>query len=84
VRWTDLPVGAYVLVDGTAALVLADRLLPFPEDDAGYRSPVARPVRSRATVLTPPASIAVLRHGYVPRLHPTAEGTPERVPPGSP
>jgi hypothetical protein len=73
--WTtpyrELPDGT-VIVDGTDScwLVAGDRLLRFTFD--GWTDPRARPSRGEATVLTPPASVAALAHGYQPVLHPTA------------
>jgi hypothetical protein len=79
--WSEVPVGAYSTLDGApegsaAALVLADRLLPWPDHGCDYGLPVARPARGTATLLTPPSSVAVLRHGYVPRLHASARPGP--------
>ncbi|HEX6419253.1 MAG TPA: hypothetical protein VFZ77_12205 [Acidimicrobiales bacterium] len=71
-RWSDLPSGAFAVVDGAAALVLDDRLVPWSPQ--GYGEPLPRPARGAATVLTPPATTAVLRHGYRPVVH--AQGTP--------
>jgi len=65
----DLPDGTFILHDGRACLVLWDRLLPFAP--SGYRGGVPRP-SGRETILTPAPSIAVLRHGYRPALHPSA------------
>jgi hypothetical protein len=61
--WRGLPAGTFVDVDGTAHLVLPDRLrLWTPE--SGYGADSARPARGEARVLTPPASIDVLAAGY--------------------
>lgn len=65
--WAGLPHGAFAVMDGSAALVLDDRLVPWSPD--GYGPPVDRPGRGRAAVLTPPATLAVLRHGYRPVIH---------------
>jgi hypothetical protein len=65
----DLPDGSFVLHEGGACLLLGAHLLPF--DPAGYGRPVPRP-SGMATVLTPAPSVAVLRHGYHPVLHPSA------------
>jgi len=67
-----LPDGAFVLRDGKAWLVLADELLRWTP--GGYADRVSRPC-GRATVLTPPSLVEVLRAGWngdVPFLHPTA------------
>jgi hypothetical protein len=69
-RWRELPAGAFAEVDGGAVLVLADRLVPWSA--AGYGSPVDRPGTGEATVLTPRSTVAVLRHGFRPVVHPTA------------
>jgi hypothetical protein len=74
--WTELPVGAFAVVDDAGggdalpALVLRDRLVPWSA--GGYGPPVDRPHRGNATVLTPRASIDVMIHGYRPALHPSA------------
>ena len=65
----DLPDGAFILHDGRACLVLEDRLLAYTP--ARYESATPRP-SGRTTILTPVPSIAVLRRGYRPALHPSA------------
>ena len=52
-----------------AAVTVGDRLVPWSA--AGYSSSLARPVNGDATVLTPRATVEVIRHGYAPQLHPT-------------
>jgi hypothetical protein len=66
-RWVDVPSGTFAVVEGTAVLVLGDRLVPW--SPRGYGEPLARPARGTATVLTPPATVGVLRHGYRPVVH---------------
>jgi hypothetical protein len=61
---TDLPDGAVVVTD-RPRLVLGDRLYAF--SFAGWHDPVVRPAGPLA-VLTPPTSVAALRHGFVPDL----------------
>lgn len=68
--WRALAVGAFVVVGESPALVLEDGLLPWTR--AGYGSRIDRPQGGVATVLTPPSTVEVLRHGYRPVLHPTA------------
>jgi hypothetical protein len=68
--WSDLPPGVFVAVDGEPALVLADRLVPWSA--AGYGAPVARPGQGDANVVTPRATVEVLRRGYRPVIHPSA------------
>ena len=71
-RWPDLPEGAFVRVADGAALVLADRLVPWRPRPDGYGEPADRPTAGMADVLTPRSTVAVLQHGYVPVLHHTA------------
>jgi hypothetical protein len=71
-RGTDLPQGTVVVTDGPR-LVLGDRLLAFSFD--GWRDPVPRPAGA-LTVLTPPTSVAALRHGFRPDLAFPACGLP--------
>lgn len=68
--WRDLPTGAFVLLDDDVpALVLEDRLVPWSPTASGYAPPRDRPTSGPgATVLTPRATVAVLRHGYTPAL----------------
>lgn len=66
-HWADLPAGAFAVAGGGAWLVLDDRLVPW--SPAGYGEPQPRPATGRADVLTPPATLAVLRHGYRPVIH---------------
>jgi hypothetical protein len=69
---SDFPDGAFVERDGAAWLVRGDELLRWTP--AGYADRVPRP--GRATVITPPTLVAVLRAGWsggVPLLHPTVE-----------
>jgi hypothetical protein len=76
--WSDLPAGTFVAVaahaDADAALVLHDRLVPWSA--RGYGEPRPRPGSGSATVLTPRATVEVLRHGYRPVIHPTAGDAP--------
>ena len=74
---TDLPDGAVVLTD-TPRLVLGDRLYAFAF--SGWHDPVALPA-GPLTVLTPPTSVAALRHGYTPQLTTPSTGTPSCAPP---
>lgn len=68
--WSAIPPGTFALAADGPALVVADRLVPWSA--AGYGDAVARPARGSATVLTPRATVAVLRHGYAPEIHPSA------------
>jgi len=70
----ELPDGAFVLHDGEPHLVLGSELLRW--SPAGYTTRCARPDGSaRATVITPPSLVALLRTDrtpLVPLLHPSA------------
>ncbi|OFE15659.1 hypothetical protein BA895_21970 [Humibacillus sp. DSM 29435] len=61
--WPGLPDGAFVLVEQGPAVVVHDRLIPWRTDNT-YGSPVERPRRGTASVITPPASLGALRAGY--------------------
>lgn len=74
-RWTasitDLPDGTVIVADDREAqLVVGDRVLTF--GFGGWRGAQRRPRTGHASVLTPPTSVAALRHGYAPTLHPSA------------
>jgi hypothetical protein len=68
----DLPDGVFVLLHEAPSplLVLGDRLLRWRA--AGYASWRPRPTAIRCRVLTPAPTVAVLRAGYAPALHPSA------------
>jgi len=72
VPWADLPDGAFVLLDGTPAVVLGDHLAEWTYE--GYGARRARPRQGRATVLTPPSTLAAFRAGYVAQVDPSASG----------
>jgi hypothetical protein len=69
----ELPDATFVLRDGEPWLVLGYELLRWTP--AGYTDRVARPRNARATVVTSPSLVGVLRAGFtgvVPLLHETA------------
>jgi hypothetical protein len=71
----DLPDGAFVLEGGEPWLVHGPALLRWTPD--GYRDPRRRH-DMRATLVTPPSLVAVLRrgwHGDVPFLHPSVHAS---------
>ena len=71
-RFDDLPDGTFVLIDGAPWVLLGDVLLRWTP--GGYTGRRPRP-RGAATLVTPPSTVAVLRHGWngvVPFLHPSA------------
>ena len=70
--FTELPDGAFVLLDGVPHLLHGDALLRWSA--GGYTNRRARP-RGRAVVITPPTTLAVLAAGWegsVPLLHPSS------------
>jgi hypothetical protein len=69
-RLASLPDGVMLAQGDEAWLVFGDRLLrwtPF-----GYDAVRERPSRGTFPVLTPPSTVAVIRAGYRPDVHPTA------------
>lgn len=64
----DLPDGTFIALPDPH-LVLADQALPFAPN--GYGAPVPLP-NGPVAVLTPAPTVATLRAGYRPVLHPTA------------
>ena len=65
-----LPDGAFISRDGIAWLVKGRLLLRYTP--GGYDFAAARRAET-VEVLTPPATLRVLRAGYAPHLHPSAE-----------
>jgi hypothetical protein len=73
-EYSELPDGTFVLTADGPQLVLARQLLTW--SPGGYRDLHRRPSRGRATVITPPSLIAILRTGWsptVPLLHPSSD-----------
>ncbi len=69
----ELPDGVFVLLDEAPSpplLVFGDRLLPWSA--SGYAASLTRPAGIGCCVLTPAPTVAVLRAGYAPALHPSA------------
>jgi hypothetical protein len=64
--WSDVPPGAFVVVEETPYLVRDKGLLRWTT--RGYAEPRRRPVSGTAAVLTPPTSVAALRAGYPPQV----------------
>lgn len=72
-NWSELPDGAFVVVDaGTPMLVAGGELVQWTRE--GYRDRRARPSRGTASVLTPPSTIAALRAGYPVQIDAGARG----------
>ena len=65
-RWADVPAGAFVMLADAPHLVSAEVLVRWTTE--GYAEPRERPRQGTAAVLTPPASVAVLRTGYAPQV----------------
>ncbi|WP_372791946.1 hypothetical protein [Paraconexibacter sp.] len=65
----ELPDGVMVARDGRAWLVRGDALLPWSHE--GYGEPVSRQ-EGPVAVLTPPSTVAAMRQGWQPELHPSA------------
>lgn len=67
-----LPEGSFIHLDGSAWLLWQGQLLAWSA--AGYhtRRPLP-PASGRVDVLTPRSLVAVLRAGYLPLVHPSAE-----------
>ncbi len=68
----ELPDGAFVLQDGAPRLVLGDALLEWSPGGYQGRSPRSR---GRATLVTPPSLVEILRLGWasaLPLVHPSA------------
>lgn len=67
---TSLPTGTFILYDGRPMAVSGDHaVLPYSPD--GYGAAERLPT-GEVEVLTPRASVAVLRAGYHAEMHPTA------------
>ncbi len=65
----DLPDGTMVSLDGRAWVVVGGGLRAWTH--GGYGDRRACPPE-RVAVLTPPSTLAAMRSGWRPRLHPTA------------
>ena len=68
----SLPDGTYVSMNGQARLVLGNTLLEWSA--GGYGDRRRRPIDGDIAVLTPPSIVEVLRTGYRPVLHSSADG----------
>ena len=70
--WAGLPDGTFVVGDGGPVLVLGDEIVAWTE--AGYGTRARRPADGDADVITPPATVAVLRAGYPVQIDASAYG----------
>jgi len=75
-RAGDLPDGAMVRRGDEIGLLVRGALRPWTF--TGYGEPVVIPPDTAVDLLTPPASVAALRAGYRPRLHPSAHSAADR------
>ncbi len=69
----DLPDGVFVTLEDDrkhALLILGDALLVW--SPAGYRERLPRAKGVEVSVLTPRSTVAVIRAGFVPEVHPSA------------
>ena len=66
----SLPDFTFLRTGAGPAIVLGASLLPWTPD--GYGPPLPRPTSGLVEVLTPRPTVAVLRAGYRPVLHPSA------------
>jgi hypothetical protein len=80
----DLPDGVMVRREGTndsAYLLWKGGLLAW--SPGGYGARLPRPRGERAHVLTPASTVAAIRAGYVPQVHPSAAGVTTPRSPGA-
>jgi hypothetical protein len=73
----NLPDGAYVALDGKAWLLWGSSL--FAWSDSGYDGRKPRGTLRDVEVLTPCSSVAILKAGYRPSIHPSAEFTENQI-----
>ena len=70
---SDLPDGTMVALPADSSQAFLKRgghLLPWSFE--GYGAPVSLPASNTITLLTPPTTVAALRAGYEPAIHPSA------------
>lgn len=65
--WRDVPIGAYVDIEGVPHLVLGDSVCPW-SSQRGYGDRRRRPVSRDAIAITPPLSIRAIKAGYAPQM----------------
>jgi hypothetical protein len=62
----DLPDGVFVLLEDAPHVLVGEDAVEWTR--AGYATRRRRPRTGTLTVITPPSTVAVLRHGYVPQI----------------
>lgn len=67
----NLPDGAMIAIEGQASAARGPHLLRWSPQ--GYTDATRRPRAAQVDVLTPPSILKVLKAGYAPRWHPSAE-----------
>ena len=72
----DLPAGCFLRLPNESAPRLVSGGQLYAWSHAGYRTPVRRPMGVEVVVLTPAATVAALRAGYAPIIHPSAAQQP--------
>jgi hypothetical protein len=70
--WDGLPDGVFVVTDSGPAVVLGDHVAVWDRRDNAYRDKLGRPRTGTATVITPPATVGILRAGYPVQIDPTS------------
>jgi hypothetical protein len=70
----ELPDGVMVHHDGSPALLVNGRALPWSFD--GYGEPARLRRGAQVEVLTPPSNVAAIAAGYRPLVHPSAPPSP--------
>ncbi|WP_326834446.1 hypothetical protein VSH64_05890 [Amycolatopsis rhabdoformis] len=70
--WAGLPDGVFVLREDEPAVIVDGGLTAWTT--AGYGTRSVLPARGKAQVITPPATIAVLRTGYPVEINAAARG----------
>jgi hypothetical protein len=70
--WSELPDGVFVVVDSGVAVVVADHLAVWDHHDNSYRDRMPRPTSGTVNVLTPPATVQILRAGYQAQIDDSA------------
>lgn len=76
--WRDVPNATFVVIDGSPAVVVNDRLARWDSATGRYGEWLRRPDAGDAAVLTPASTVAVLSAGYVPQLDSAAGGPSSR------
>jgi hypothetical protein len=71
-QWKDLPDGVFVATEFGPAVVVGDHLTLWNRDNS-YRHRLLRPVGGEVAVLTPAATVRILRAGYPVQIDDSAQ-----------